>query len=102
MWGKKRARINARKEEERTKGKKKRRKVLGHAAKGPLASRVTELPETNSKRGRTYDREVGRRKREEPLSRGYVCLDPGDGKGGEEEIPAKETEKGRREEAGTR
>lgn len=79
---------------------KKRRKVLGHAAKGsPLASRVTELPETNSKRGRTYDREVGRRKREEPLSRGYVCLD---GKGGEEEIPAKETEKGRREEAGTR
>lgn len=79
---------------------KKRRKVLGQAAKGPpLASRVTELPETNSKRGRTYDREVGRRKREEPLSRGYVCLD---GKGGEEEIPAKETEKGRREEAGTR
>lgn len=63
-----------------------------------MASRVTELPETNSKRGRTYDREVGRRKREEPLSRGYVCLDPGDGKGGEEEIPAKETEKGRREE----
>lgn len=62
-----------------------------------MASRVTELPETNSKRGRTYDREVGRRKREEPLSRGYVCLD---GKGGEEEIPAKETEKGRREEAG--
>lgn len=82
---------------------KKRRKVLGHAAKGPpLASRVTKLPETNSKRGRTYDREVGRRKREEPLSRGYVCLDPGDGKGGEEEIPAKETEKERREEAGTR
>lgn len=79
---------------------KKRRKVLGHAAKGPpLASRVTELPETNSKRGRTYDREVGKRKREEPLSRGYVCLD---GKGGEEEIPAKETEKERREEAGTR
>lgn len=64
-----------------------------------MASRVTELPETNSKRGRTYDREVGRRKRKEPLSRGYVCLD---GKGGEEEIPAKETEKGRREEAGTR
>lgn len=79
---------------------KKRRKVLGHAAKGPpLVSRVTKLPETNSKRGRIYDREVGRRKREEPLSRGYVCLD---GKGGEEEIPAKETEKERREEAGTR